>query len=232
MALASGLFTRLNFHTSTATLLGLQALFGLGAGFGVFRLGVSRVIRSGLRGRASISEEPEPLPKATLLTLNGAIFAEMIGGSVGIAAAQAVFVSQLSNAISETRNDMYEKIVLRGGATNFKDKLTGDVLDKVLETFNKALTRTFFVATGAGALPFAIPVTIVALMLTPFGAGGYFLWRRRKRAKTDTAASGQTLFVPNMYPTVARRQAPTATSPSLVHQPSSPYIHEVYELPG
>ncbi|KAF2827038.1 hypothetical protein CC86DRAFT_466786 [Ophiobolus disseminans] len=112
----------------------------------------------------------------TLAGLNAALFAEMLGGAVGIAAAQAVFVGQLSHAIPDTRIDMYEQIVLRGGATNFRDKLTGDILEIVLETFSKALTRTFYVATGAGALPFAIVVTITALLIT--GAVPYLLWRR------------------------------------------------------
>lgn len=109
---------------------------------------------------------------------------EMIGGCLGITAAQTAFAMQLSNAIPDTHNDIYETFVLHSGATSYKDSINGDILEKVTEVVNLSLTRTFYVATAAGAIPYAIPVIILGLLLfPPFGICVWFVFRKRKMKK-------------------------------------------------
>jgi hypothetical protein len=167
MALATGLFTRLDSISSASSILGFQALFSFAAGAGAFRLVLAGITWKDLRqsGPLTVGSDLD----SRVAKLNVAICSETIGGSFGIMAAQAVFVSQLSNDIPGTD---VGKIMLHSGATNFKAHFTGDALTTAMGFYNKALTRSFFVAAAAGTLPFAP----IALLIMPFSI--YLLWLR------------------------------------------------------
>jgi hypothetical protein len=143
MALSAGLSSRLQSSTSTSTVLGLQSLFSVGAGAGL-----------------GIIQRGSWIVPTIRFDFNAAIVLVSFGGSIGIAAAQTVFVARLSDKLQGTGSRL--PLILSSGATNFKDKLSDEVLARVLQVMNEALTKTYFVATAAGALFFSL----VALSLT------------------------------------------------------------------
>jgi hypothetical protein len=183
MALAAGLFSRFEVFTSESTVLGLLSLFGAAVGVDISRsvqpgmalIEVMRDINPALRldSRAHSFEHD-----------NLAILAEMIGGSMGIAAAQAVFISQLSIQIPRSGSDL--SVIWAGGITGFRENLSGETLDRALVIFNTAITRTFYLATAAGALPVALPliigIIILVLILTPPG-WALFVWYLIRKGK-------------------------------------------------
>jgi hypothetical protein len=101
-------------------------------------------------------ERSRPLLESATTWQSMKFCAEVLGGAIGIAAAQAVFVSYLKNTSAKTGVDV--ELILQGGATNFKQKMSEQSSEKALELLNAALTRTFFVATAAGTLPFALAI--------------------------------------------------------------------------
>jgi hypothetical protein len=168
MALSAGLSSRFNGSTSLATVLGLQTLFGVGAGLGASQFALFSLDRSSvLSPPASTSQEKNTIQHVLPM------FAEMVGGSIGTAAAQAICTSLLKRGELE-----------RVGPTDVREKSSGEAV----ETVNGAMTRTFFVATVAGALPVGITVAlgaaIIAIAVTPVGGciAGFFWRRARKNA--------------------------------------------------
>jgi hypothetical protein len=202
ITLAAGLLSRFTLHAPISRVLGLQALFGISACIGCFRFALSSSSHMLREARLAPDGNIRDIRESYITTVSSAIMMEMLGGSIGVAAAQAVLVTRLSNAIPSSRNNMIESVLLRGGLTNFKEKFIGDDLAKILEIWNDALTSTFYVPTAAAGLPFAVAVVTVALLLTPPGLLFYFLCWRRKRVrrmgvpqeKIPTTATGGKSF--------------------------------------
>lgn len=101
---------------------------------------------------------------------------ELIGGSVAISAAQTVFWTQLSKGVRHNAPNL--EVILHGGVRNFKDKVSGEMLDAALNIFNDALTKTFYVSTAAGAWPYAVATLFIGFAI-PFGFVYGIFWSRR-----------------------------------------------------
>jgi hypothetical protein len=212
MALSAGLSSRFDVTTPRPTIIGLQILFSAGAGIGAFRFTIFGMDWSALLVTATL-KRAKPDNEDTLAHASLAIFAEMLGSSMGIAAAQAVFISQLRKEIPEIGSDL--SVIWGGGVTNFKEKLSGETLERALAIFNTAITRTFYLATGAGALPVALPIAtialLIALIITPPGATivFWYWWARKRGTKSREATAAQTEMYPMspMYPLSAMQQS-------------------------
>jgi hypothetical protein len=215
MALAAGLSSRFEASTTKTTILVLQVLFsaalGLGASrmipAGMYRLGIMRNLRD-----AVLNTKGPDLEHANLV-----IFAEMIGGAMGIAAAQAVFISQLSGQIPRTGSDL--SIIWSGGATNIRANLSGEALNRALAIFNTAITRTFYLATAAGALPVALPLVfgaiVLALMITPLGwaLAAWYLVRKRKAKHQHIMVQPQSYPMQSYYQSGVPKKDDSAYDP-------------------
>jgi hypothetical protein len=182
MALCAGLSSRMNASTSLATTLGLQILFGIGAG-----LGASQFTLFGFDWGNVLSPPPDTSQEQSMVRPNLAIFAEMVGGSIGTAAAQAVFTRLLRQQIP-INSDL--SLVLSAGATTFRENLSGEALERALAIINTAITRSFFVAAAAGALPIGLPIAFGAILLaiavTPLGwCFAALFWQRYRNGKGE-----------------------------------------------
>jgi hypothetical protein len=177
MALCAGISSTFNPSTPLATMLGLQTLFSISVG-----LGASQSALFGLNWSAMLSPPPSISQEENRMQPNLAIFAEMVGGSIGTTAAQAILTHLLRHQDLD--------LVLRGGITNIRESSSGEALERALAVINTAMTRTFFVATAAGALPVGIPVALgaalLAIAVTPFGwCFAYLWWRRNSWARPE-----------------------------------------------
>jgi hypothetical protein len=186
MALSAGLFSNFDATTSTSSVLGLEVLFSVGAGLGAFRFALPQSIMWPVISIHSVNCRPQESTDGLDLS-KLMIYLEFLGGAIGIAAAQAVFVSELTRTSPNDQEAQFRSIILQSGATNFKSKLSSDTLHTAvaLKIVNRALTRTFFVTTAAGALP----IGIIGLMATPpFLFFLFFFWQRQKKRKEEQKA--------------------------------------------
>jgi hypothetical protein len=98
MALCAGISSRFDGSTPTATMLGIQILFSMGAG-----LGASQFALSGLSWTVMQSppaKQGDNSQEENMVQPNLAIFAEMVGGSIGLAAAQTILRPELTPRMS------------------------------------------------------------------------------------------------------------------------------------
>ncbi|KAH8731769.1 hypothetical protein GQ44DRAFT_800298 [Phaeosphaeriaceae sp. PMI808] len=145
IALSAGLSSRFDSSSSLATITGLAILFSIGVGLSVPQ---SKSRKAGLN---TTFED-----KIYWSAIGTSLWT--FGGSIGIAVAQAVLIRQISNGLPNTNSGIPRSLILHSGATNFRDKFQGKALESATEVLNRAITSTFYVATTAGALPFAITV--------------------------------------------------------------------------
>jgi hypothetical protein len=195
MALAAGLMSRFDSSTSISTFLGLQILFSIGAGLGAFQV-VWAGLTIAIRGRGT--------PTDVLTWVSFAIFAEMLGASVGISIAQTVFMTQLSREVRS--NGLNLDYLLHSGVTNFKEGLNSEQLDTVIVVFNTAISRTFYVPTAAGAWPFGLAALILWVCI-PISPCLYLLWKpeRPRSHSMDNPAPPPPAEMPSLpfQPTVS-----------------------------
>jgi FtsH-binding integral membrane protein len=102
MALCAGLSLRFDASTPIATTLGMQILFGMGAA-----VVASQLALSGYNWTAMLSppakQEGGKSREENMVQPNLAIFAEMVGGSIGTAAAQAIYTRLLYKRMDESK---------------------------------------------------------------------------------------------------------------------------------
>jgi hypothetical protein len=182
MALSAGLMTRFNSSTARSTLIGLQVLFSACAGTGAFQATTHELQRTQEERQSRVPSFEHMMARPSV-----ALFAEMLGGSVGISLAQLVFVTRVARGANA--RDPRLAIVLQGGVTNFKAGFSPDQLATVMGILNDALTRSFYVSTAAGAWPYGVAVVIGGL-LTLYAP--WFAWSRYHRKKYPPATSSLT----------------------------------------
>jgi hypothetical protein len=160
IAISTGLSFRFNQATSDSMVVGLLVLLGFGAGLSTFHFAQYRVTWSDLFNYRTTEVDDETFDELDSGWHNLAIFVEMLGGSIGIAASQAVFMSRLIKLSTDAKIGTFNM-----GATTYKTKLSDMDLAKALRIRNDALTKSFLVATAAGALPFAVPVVMLLMLV-------------------------------------------------------------------
>jgi hypothetical protein len=224
MALSAGLSSNFDATTSTSSVLGLEVLFSAGAGIGALRFALPQSIMWPLFSSHPMDCHQSESVRGLYLTRTMMIRMECLGGAIGIAAAQAVFVSKLTRASLNDQEVQLGSLILHSGATNFKHKLRGDVLDAALGMYNNALTRTFFVATTAGALP----TGFIGFMAIPPFIFFYFLWRRLKKGTRGKPRDvPQTGVAPSLPQHVIEKIGPGEKSPSGVLDPQRRFASEM-----
>ncbi|CCA72093.1 probable DHA14-like major facilitator; ABC transporter [Serendipita indica DSM 11827] len=87
-AISGGLFYTVDVHTSNAKLIGYQIVFGFGTG--------SAFQNTLIAIQAEFNDQPELIPQASAV----ASFAQLVGGTLGIAVAGTIFSNQLVRNLS------------------------------------------------------------------------------------------------------------------------------------
>lgn len=118
--------------------VGYQILFSAGAGLGIQQAHTA----------AQTVLAATDVPTGAVII----IFAQILGGTVWLSIAQNVLTSQLLRGLVDAVPGVDSKIVLRTGATDLRGLVGVHFLDRVLEVYDFALTRTFYCGVGLAAV--------------------------------------------------------------------------------
>ncbi|KAF2789692.1 MFS general substrate transporter [Melanomma pulvis-pyrius CBS 109.77] len=143
MAIGSGLLSTFKDNTSSSKIIGYQILFSIGAGLGSIQATIDMMYNT-------INYPSEGIDRK----FQEVIPSHALGGAISISVAQTVFMGLFTKTVR--RHIPEAAFVLKGGATNFRGKTTGPILEATLVAFNDSFTRVFLVPAAACAL--SIPI--------------------------------------------------------------------------
>jgi hypothetical protein len=136
--IGAGLLTTFKVTTSHPSWIGFQVVYGVGLGSG---MQIAWVIVQATLPAADI-------PIATAMMQ----FAQTLGGSVFVSVAQNIFSNLLMQDLVKAAPNVSPSIVLSTGATDLKNVVDAALLPGVLDAYNAALTRTWYVSVAMAAL--------------------------------------------------------------------------------
>jgi hypothetical protein len=162
MSIGAGLLSTFEPNTQHPAWIGYQALAGLGIGTGMQLplIAVQTVLPLDL------------VPTGTAVV----VFAQTLGGAIGVAIAQSVFQNKLIQKVGQYAPGIDPAVVIATGATNIHSKIPTQDLSGVILAYDKALTQVFLVAVATGAL-------------TIIGSAG-MEWKSVKKDKKVDAEAG------------------------------------------
>ncbi|GMF79242.1 unnamed protein product [Aspergillus oryzae] len=146
MSIGGGLLSTLKVDSGDAAWIGYQVLFGVGVGLGLQQPMI--VVQAAL----PIAD----VPTATAIVM----FTQTLGGALFVSVAQNVFQNQLRKNILARAPEVDIAKVVGAGATMLRQAVSKDILPTVLESYNDAITQTFYAAVAIGAIGFfaALPI--------------------------------------------------------------------------
>ncbi|OIW24937.1 MFS general substrate transporter [Coniochaeta ligniaria NRRL 30616] len=136
--IGAGLLTTFEVSTSHPSWIGFQVLYGAGLASG---LQIAWII-------VQASLPPADIPIATAMMQ----FAQTLGGSIFVSVAQNIFTNLLMQDLVKAAPNVPPSIVVSTGATDLKKVVDAALLPGVLDAYNDALTRTWFVSVAMAAL--------------------------------------------------------------------------------
>ncbi|GAM88797.1 hypothetical protein ANO11243_068310 [Dothideomycetidae sp. 11243] len=137
-SVGSGLLTTFHTDTGHAMWIGYQVIYGVGVGCGLqlTLIAVQAVLRK------------KDVATGTAII----IFAQTLGGSIMVSVAQNVETNELLKGLLRSVPDLDPKIVLNTGATQLRNIVPVQYVSQVLEVYNGALTKTFYVGVATACL--------------------------------------------------------------------------------
>ncbi|KAL8348860.1 hypothetical protein RB601_002214 [Gaeumannomyces tritici] len=205
LCISSALYTTFTaFSTPPSQWIGYQVIQGFSAGFGMQM--------SSLAVQLELKDSPELLPVGIALV----IFVQYLGASILQVVAGTVFTSELSSQLMHAElglSPLQRSLLLSAGLAHMREVTAANfpqLLDHILEAYNAAITRVFFVpvaAAGAGfLLTFGIKWTAVEQPpKSSTGAGAESLAGDATLDSAGTRAAGPPSQVP--VPPEGRRNA-------------------------
>lgn len=144
--IGAGLLTTWEVNTPTAQWIGYQIIYGFGVGFGMQQaiITVQAVL------------PVKDIPVGTAL----AAFFMNFGGSLFVSAAQTSFDNTLIKELPKYAPGVDPSIILHVGATQLKSAVAPNMINGVLEAYNKSVTQTWYIAVAMCVLT-AIPAVFV-----------------------------------------------------------------------
>lgn len=146
MTIGAGLLSTLETDSGHPKWIGYQVLFGVGLGIGMQQPMI--VTQTALKA--------EDIPSGTAIVM----FSQTLGGAVFVSVAQNVFQNQLLHNIQMYAPGADAARLVSAGATMLRSVAHGPLLHQVLIAYNRAVTETFYVAVGMGALSLIGPIFI------------------------------------------------------------------------
>ncbi|KAK6822240.1 hypothetical protein RU639_006918 [Aspergillus parasiticus] len=158
MSIGGGLLSTLKVDSGDAAWIGYQILFGIGVGLGMQQPMI--VVQAAL----PIAD----VPTATAIVM----FTQTLGGALFVSVAQNVFQNQLRKNILARAPEVDIAKVVGAGATMLRQAVSKDILPTVLESYNDAITQTFYAAVAIGAIGFfaALPIQWLSVKGKKIGA--------------------------------------------------------------
>ncbi|CAI7671755.1 unnamed protein product [Penicillium palitans] len=147
MSIATGLFSTFSLTTPHQHWIPFQVLQGLGVGM---TLSMPYVATQTVL-------EPEDIPVGTSLLQCFQFF----GASVNLAIAEAIFDNKLTSRLASWGFDTFEvRTIISAGSAEARSVVSAVDLPGVLDSYNHAITTTFYVATSVAAVAFLLSLGI------------------------------------------------------------------------
>ncbi|KAJ9483491.1 hypothetical protein VN97_g9911 [Penicillium thymicola] len=147
MSIATGLFSTFSLTTAHQHWIPFQVLQGLGVGM---TLSMPYVATQTVL-------KPEDIPIGTSLLQCFQFF----GASVNLAIAEAIFDNKLNSRLAIWGFDTYEvRRIINAGSAEARSLVSAAHLTAVLDSYNHAITTTFYVATSVAAVAFLLSLGI------------------------------------------------------------------------
>jgi hypothetical protein len=137
-AVGAGILTMFQPNTGHSTWIPYQVPFGIGMGLGIQVIPI--IVQN------CLDEKDVPIGTAIVM------FAQTLGGALFISVGQNVFTNKLLELLRRDVPEIRAEIVLAVGATELKNKVPQELLARVLEDYNKAITTSFYAAVAMGSL--------------------------------------------------------------------------------
>ncbi|KAJ5087470.1 MFS transporter [Penicillium angulare] len=160
IGIASALYSQFTVDTSSGEWLGFQVIQGFG-------VGIAQQMPS-LSIQLSVRDKPELMPLA--ISLN--IFCQYLGATIAQAIGGIVYNSLLDSELANHAGLNAEQIGIlsAAGTADVRDAVDQnfpDSLDLVLESYNIAITSTFFVPVATTAVAFFLAFGVKWIRITP-----------------------------------------------------------------
>ena len=133
MSVGAGLITTFVPDTDRGKWIGYQVLYGFGLGCGMQA--------PSLAAQAVLKKEDISIGVSLMF------FSQQLGGAIFVAIGQNIFASRLASGLSGIPGIASETII-NAGATDLKNKVAPQFLERVLSAYNYALTRTYDVGVS------------------------------------------------------------------------------------
>ncbi|OBT72658.1 hypothetical protein VF21_08577 [Pseudogymnoascus sp. 05NY08] len=155
-AISSGLIATFTPSTSVGKWIGYQILSGAGRGLGM---------------QIAIVAVQNVLPPAKIpVGMSTLVFSQVFGGAVFLSIGQTIFSGGLLSALAKYAPGVDAKKVVEAGATAIKTVVKPEQVAGVIEAYNHAINRNFYLSAGCG----------VGLFVFSLGMG----WVNIKKKKT------------------------------------------------
>lgn len=138
LSIGSGLLTMFHVDTGHSMWIGYQVVYGLGVGCGM---------------QLTLIAVQAVLNKRDVATGTAiVIFSQTLGGSIMVSVAQNVETNQLLKGLVKSVPGIDPSIVLNTGATQLRNIVPAQYVGQVLEVYNSALSKTFYVGVATAIL--------------------------------------------------------------------------------
>lgn len=132
-----GLMSTLSPSTGAGEWIGYQIIAGTGRGLSL---------------QMPILVVQSAIPKVEMATGTSiVVWCQFFGGAVFLSIAQVVFISALRTAFHDWVPDLDVSKAIDGGATAFMASLPEEQREDVLQAYNQAITRTFYLGLALAA---------------------------------------------------------------------------------
>ncbi|CCG83837.1 protein of unknown function [Taphrina deformans PYCC 5710] len=146
LVIGTGLITTWRVDTGHAKWISYQVIMGLGTG-GSFNIPLTAI-------QASLPIDDIPIGSACIS------FAQTLGGAIGVAIAQSLFVNNLTKSLHETVPNLSVTAITGAGATGFRGIVSATDLPFVIQAYMNGLVSTY----RTGLVASCIGIIFVAMV--------------------------------------------------------------------
>ncbi|KAE9380903.1 MFS general substrate transporter [Stipitochalara longipes BDJ] len=146
----AALLYTMNIGTGNGKWIGYQALAGLGYGFGI------QIPTIG----AQALMKPEDISSARAMIL----FAQTLGGSLAISAAQSAFANTLIRSLAVHSPSVEPMLVVLTGATELRKVFTADEMPGILDAYMEGLKNAFVIGVAMAGMMFIVALGISGII--------------------------------------------------------------------
>jgi hypothetical protein len=176
MSIGAGLLTTLQIDTGAKKRIGYQVLYGFGLGLGMQQ--------AGMAAQTCLDKKDVMTGIALMFFMQG------LGGSIFISVGQLVFMHSLVSHLSKVA-DLDPSLIVHTGATELRNLVPPQYLEKVLLAYNAALSDTLKVAVACASATILAGLTMEWKSLKGLKQGGASGEAERKKEEDEARGASE-----------------------------------------